>query len=57
MVDEMDALGSTAAPLPVARARALRKKETWAERLMWTWLRNRRFSQYKFRRQHPEGIY
>jgi very-short-patch-repair endonuclease len=35
----------------------LRKKETWAEKLMWSWLRDRRFSQYKFRRQHPEGIY
>jgi very-short-patch-repair endonuclease len=43
--------------LSVSRARALRKKETWAEKLMWSWLRARRFSQYKFRRQHPEGIY
>ena len=43
--------------LSVSRARALRKKETWAEKLMWSWLRDRRFSQYKFRRQHPEGIY
>jgi very-short-patch-repair endonuclease len=41
----------------ISRARALRKKETWAEKLMWSWLRDRRFSQYKFRRQHPEGIY
>jgi len=39
------------------RARELRKKETWAEKLLWSWLRNRRFSSYKFRRQHPEGIY
>jgi len=38
-------------------ARALRKKETWAEKLMWRWLRDRRFTGYKFRRQHPEGIY
>lgn len=43
--------------LSVSRARALRKKETWAEKLMWSWLRDRRFSHYKFRRQHPEGIY
>ncbi len=35
------------------RARQLRKRETWAERLLWNWLRNRRFSAYKFRRQHP----
>jgi very-short-patch-repair endonuclease len=39
------------------RARQLRKKETWAEQLMWRWLRARRFSGYKFRRQHPEGVY
>jgi very-short-patch-repair endonuclease len=39
------------------RARELRKKETWAEKLMWSWLRGRRFSNYKFRRQHPIGIY
>ncbi|HEV2330045.1 MAG TPA: endonuclease domain-containing protein [Verrucomicrobiae bacterium] len=39
------------------RARQLRKKETWAEKLMWRWLRDRRFSNYKFRRQHPLGNY
>jgi very-short-patch-repair endonuclease len=41
----------------VKHARALRKKETWAEKLMWRWLRDRRFASHKFRRQHPEGIY
>jgi very-short-patch-repair endonuclease len=39
------------------RARELRRKETWAEKLMWRWLRDRRFNGYKFRRQHSEGIY
>ena len=39
------------------QARALRKKSTWAEKLMWEWLRNRRFSAYKFRRQHPQEPY
>ena len=39
------------------RARQLRQVETWAEKLMWRWLRDRRFSRYKFRRQHPVGIY
>ena len=39
------------------RARTLRKNETWGERLMWRWLRGRRFSGYKFRRQHPVGDY
>ena len=41
----------------IARARQLRKDETWAEKLMWRWLRDRRFNGYKFRRQHPIGIY
>ncbi|MDA1277615.1 MAG: endonuclease domain-containing protein [Verrucomicrobia bacterium] len=36
-------------------ARLLRKNNSWAERLMWKWLRDRRFSGYKFRRQHPFG--
>jgi len=39
------------------RARELRSKETWAEKLIWRWLRSRRVSGYKFRRQHPEGVY
>ena len=39
------------------RARTLRKRPTWAEKLVWSWLRNRRFSRYKFRRQHPAGDY
>ena len=41
----------------IARARALRRKQTWAEKLMWSWLRNRRFNGWKFRRQHPMGPY
>ncbi|MBI3880728.1 MAG: endonuclease domain-containing protein [Verrucomicrobia bacterium] len=38
-------------------ARQLRKTDTWAEKLLWRWLRDRRFSAYKFRRQHPCGRY
>jgi very-short-patch-repair endonuclease len=38
-------------------ARNLRKRESWGERLMWSWLRDHRFSDYKFRRQHPIGSY
>jgi len=38
-------------------ARTLRKRDTWAEKLLWSWLRNRRFSAYKFRRQHTFGPY
>jgi len=41
----------------IERARRLRQNETWAETLMWRWLRDRRFSGYKFRRQHPLGDY
>lgn len=40
-----------------ALTRTLRKNSTWAERLMWSWLRNRSFSDYKFRRQHEFGEY
>ena len=36
-------------------ARNLRKRDTWAEKLLWSWLRDRRFSAYKFRRQHVFG--
>jgi very-short-patch-repair endonuclease len=41
----------------IARARVLRRKATWAEKLMWSWLRDRRFNGWKFRRQHPIGPY
>jgi very-short-patch-repair endonuclease len=42
---------------PAQLPRLLRKQETWAERLVWGWLRDRRFSAYKFRRQHRFGPY
>ena len=38
-------------------ARHFRKTQTWAEKLVWKWLRDRRFSLYKFRRQHPLDVY
>jgi len=41
----------------VPLARNLRKQDTWAEKLVWSWLRDRRFSAYKFRRQHTFGEY
>jgi len=45
-------------PLKTTRiARNLRQRESWGERLMWAWLRDRRFTGYKFRRQHPLGPY
>ncbi len=40
-------------PMLIRIARTLRKRDTWAEKLLWRWLRDRRFSAYKFRRQHP----
>jgi very-short-patch-repair endonuclease len=33
--------------------RELRRRETVAERVLWEHLRNRKFSNYKFLRQHP----
>ncbi|MDR3377706.1 MAG: endonuclease domain-containing protein [Verrucomicrobiae bacterium] len=42
---------------PDSLARALRKNSTWAEKKLWAILRDRRFSAYKFRRQHRVGKY
>ena len=39
------------------RARALRARQTDAERLLWSRLRNRYFADYKFRRQEVMGAY
>jgi very-short-patch-repair endonuclease len=38
-------------------ARDMRKSPTPYERRLWTWLRDHRFGEYKFRRQHPLGQY
>jgi very-short-patch-repair endonuclease len=43
------------APKTTRIARTLRKDDSWGERLMWSWLRDHRFADYKFRRQHPVG--
>jgi very-short-patch-repair endonuclease len=43
--------------MPNQRARQLREFSTDAERRMWSALRDRRLSRYKFRRQHPIGRY
>ena len=40
-------------PTPLQRARELRQNMTGAERLLWLNLRNRRFHNLKFLRQHP----
>ncbi len=39
--------------LRTARARQLRQTQTPAEALLWKSLRDRRLTNYKFRRQHP----
>ena len=53
--DEFNYVRSMTPPRLTRVARILRKKDTWAEKLLWSWLRDRRFSEYKFRRQHPFG--
>ena len=42
-------------PQQPAIARRLRHGDTRAEQILWRWLRDRRFSAYKSRRQHPQG--
>ncbi len=42
---------------PLDRARKLRSEMTETERFVWAKLRNRRFAQFKFRRQVPLGKY
>ncbi|HTB52249.1 MAG TPA: endonuclease domain-containing protein [Ferruginibacter sp.] len=39
-----------------ANANSLRKRTTEAEKILWNYLRGR-FEGFKFRRQHPLGIY
>ncbi len=39
------------------RARSLRKIQTYAESLLWSKLRSRQLSGFKFRRQHPFDSY
>ena len=41
----------------IERARALRRKLTLPEGLLWAALRGRRLGDARFRRQHPEGPY
>src|SRR6185369_7693798 len=38
-------------------ARHFRSRSTDAEKRRWRLLRNRRFSEFKFRRQYPCGVY
>ena len=42
---------------PTANARRLRREQTPEEKELWRALRAGRFAGFKFRRQHPAGIY
>lgn len=44
-------------PHQLQRARNLRQAQTLFEQQLWLQLRDRRFAQFKFRRQHPIGPY
>jgi len=46
-----------ASEIIIENAKALRKRMTPAEKLLWINLRNRKLSGYKFRRQHPIAIF
>jgi len=46
-------LHAGASPHLFEHARVLRKKQTAAEKMVWEILRDRRFLNLKFRRQHP----
>jgi len=39
------------------KAKALRKNETEAEKILWERLRNNQLKGYKFRRQHPISLF
>jgi very-short-patch-repair endonuclease len=43
--------------MPIERARQLRQDATDAEQRLWSALRDRRLSGYRFRRQYPIGRY
>ena len=43
--------------MSVSRARSLRKNQTEAERTLWNAVRSKRLDGWKFRRQHPIGVY
>src|SRR5690606_27888559 len=39
------------------KARLLRNKMTSAEKILWSYLQNKKFGGYKFRRQHPLHVF
>lgn len=47
----------SASALIFQRARALRDKETPAEKELWKYLKGKKLDGFKFRRQHPIGRY
>ncbi|PXX97945.1 hypothetical protein DF185_16535 [Marinifilum breve] len=57
MVDFKECLFYNASPEIHKRAKELRKNMTDTEKILWEYLRNRRFKGLKFRRQHPIDIF
>lgn len=57
MVDYKECLFYDASPEIHRRAKELRKHMTVAEKILWKYLRNRKFAGLKFRRQHPIDIF
>jgi len=41
----------------ISKARKLRQNSPEPEKILWQYLRNKRFHGFKFRRQHPLGNY
>ncbi len=44
-------------PMANERARALRRNQTDAERILWRALKGKQLNGCRFRRQHPMGVY
>ncbi|RKE04289.1 endonuclease domain-containing protein [Marinifilum flexuosum] len=57
MVDYKECLFYNAPPEIHKRAKELRKNMTDTEKILWEYIRNRRFKGLKFRRQHPIDIF
>jgi hypothetical protein len=55
MADEFNYARSMTPPRLTRVARMPRKHDSRAEKLLWHWRCDRRFAEYKFRRQHPLG--
>jgi very-short-patch-repair endonuclease len=55
--DYQENLNFGATPEIISKAKELRRKMTGVENILWDRLRNRRLTDFKFRRQHPIWIF